>query len=407
MPFDGLSPRLRGNLEVIRLNHLSAGSIPAPAGEPAQCAANCLPYGVYPRACGGTDPVLSGRRSDPGLSPRLRGNLATVADAKAVTGSIPAPAGEPVFLAIVPSIRMVYPRACGGTAAALPGRLRPSGLSPRLRGNRCPVLPQQNRRRSIPAPAGEPPRGLGARVCPAVYPRACGGTARRRRLKAIWAGLSPRLRGNLPWSVHYWEMAGSIPAPAGEPGVCLTTPGLGWVYPRACGGTLPTETVAITDYGLSPRLRGNRHTGPAIRTPSRSIPAPAGEPSRNVLRALHHQVYPRACGGTRSTATPTNPAWGLSPRLRGNRSATLSSSGVMRSIPAPAGEPGRRPQRHSVSGVYPRACGGTNFTGNIPGQGEGLSPRLRGNPGQLFARRHNVRSIPAPAGEPPPPGSRC
>jgi len=49
----------------------------------------------------------------------------------------------------------------------------------------------------------------------------------------------------------------SIPAPAGEPNACPTNGVQKRVYPRACGGTLPSALMFQRDIGLSPRLRGN------------------------------------------------------------------------------------------------------------------------------------------------------
>ena len=91
-----------------------------------------------------------------------------------------------------------------------------SGLSPRVRGNRCEHPTGSPRRRSIPACAGnqgvrrlvEHPR----RSIPAcageplmwqhavhvlrVYPRVCGGTAFCASVRKVADGLSPRVRGN-------------------------------------------------------------------------------------------------------------------------------------------------------------------------------------------------------------------
>ena len=50
--------------------------------------------------------------------------------------------------------------------------------------------------------------------------------------------------------------------------------------------------------GLSPRLRGNLMATLATLVVSRSIPAPAGEPTLVNLAAVRREVYPRACGGT-------------------------------------------------------------------------------------------------------------
>ena len=71
------------------------------------------------------------------------------------------------------------------------------------------------------------------------------------------SGLSPRVRGNLPFGVHEVVVLRSIPACAGEPsegspGAESTT-----VYPRVCGGTINVKGTALTITGLSPRVRGN------------------------------------------------------------------------------------------------------------------------------------------------------
>ena len=70
-----------------------------------------------------------------GLSPRVRGNLSTDGSDMYSTGSIPACAGEPcVSVCKVDHVR-VYPRVCGGTSWAAWRRLPWAGLSPRVRGN--------------------------------------------------------------------------------------------------------------------------------------------------------------------------------------------------------------------------------------------------------------------------------
>ena len=50
----------------------------------------------------------------------------------------------------------VYPRVCGGTYYPWHGRGFVQGLSPRVRGNPLPVAPDQEIAGSIPACAGEP-----------------------------------------------------------------------------------------------------------------------------------------------------------------------------------------------------------------------------------------------------------
>ena len=94
------------------------GSIPAPAGEPPNATGVRFVQEVYPRACGGTLPLHYLHALSGGLSPRLRGNHAVPVNRPHTAGSIPAPAGEPLALRRNRRGLSVYPRACGGTHLA-------------------------------------------------------------------------------------------------------------------------------------------------------------------------------------------------------------------------------------------------------------------------------------------------
>ena len=85
------------------------------------------------------------------------------------------------------------------------------------------------------------------------------------------------------------------------------------------------------------------------------------------------------CGGTLPDHPELNPGQGLSPRVRGNRVAVRLPCVRLRSIPACAGEPGRKILCGRLCRVYPRVCGGTHPQRHEPGAGYGLSPRVRGN----------------------------
>ena len=233
-----------------------------------------------------------------------------------------------------------------------------------------------------------------------VYPRACGGTPGVGIGRHGTGGLSPRLRGNRVCPLAALVGFGSIPAPAGEPRRRPRARHGTTVYPRACGGTDFGHDFIGGQLGLSPRLRGNRaHRGRPARE-SGSIPAPAGEPPELRMGPGISGVYPRACGGTAFKARYLPCPMGLSPRLRGNRGRRGRPLPGTRSIPAPAGEPAGLLLRYSPDRVYPRACGGTIGICPWPARDRGLSPRLRGNQGPADDGGYNRRSIPAPAGEP-------
>ena len=94
---EGLSPRVRGNLDTASVLQDALRSIPACAGEPKRPTALLLTVWVYPRVCGGTYCWRGYWLRQKGLSPRVRGNLRAVVHPAVLRGSIPACAGEPQF----------------------------------------------------------------------------------------------------------------------------------------------------------------------------------------------------------------------------------------------------------------------------------------------------------------------
>ena len=152
-------------------------------------------------------------------------------------------------------------------------------------------------------------------------------------------GLSPRMRGNHAALLHNVRRVRSIPAHAGEPKWRFSRRFSDRVYPRACGGTQYGFVPLIDQTGLSPRMRGNLRSFIEENKIHGSIPAHAGEPKIRKAPAVHRRVYPRACGGTSSTARGESIDKGLSPRMRGNRSEACRATPRGGSIPAHAGEP--------------------------------------------------------------------
>ena len=214
-----------------------------------------------------------------------------------------------------------------------------AGLSPRVRGNRGMRRLRLRLRGSIPACAGEPALRAPNSRSVGVYPRVCGGTRHRHIKRCIHTGLSPRVRGNHKSILPQYRYSRSIPACAGEP-LCGRLCGCaGGVYPRVCGGTMPTRLKPSFTCGLSPRVRGNLADSPCLCRLSGSIPACAGEPrSRSRYQGLP-SVYPRVCGGTNGNRRYGGCVIGLSPRVRGNHLLRRLHVGSWRSIPACVGEP--------------------------------------------------------------------
>ena len=173
-----------------------------------------------------------------------------------------------------------------------------TGLSPRVRGNPRRRAGWAVGPRSIPARTGEPCTRSASTCATGVYPRAYGGTSYSRCVGFASYGLSPRVRGNQALGHLLSVVLGSIPARTGEPMWLGRVRRIGWVYPRAYGGTARISGVFDACRGLSPRVRGNRLPPPDQLDLKRSIPARTGEPSPSSCRKPRARVYPRAYGGT-------------------------------------------------------------------------------------------------------------
>ena len=111
-------------------------------------------------------------------------------------------------------------------------------------------------------------------------------------------------------------------------------------------------------------------------------------------------VYPRVCGGTIERFDSPSDPMGLSPRVRGNPGECVYHAESEGSIPACAGEPQSIVTTESPTWVYPRVCGGTEIVAVGVAVVQGLSPRVRGNRRPRRAANQVKRSIPACAGEP-------
>ena len=296
-----------------------SGSIPACAGEPGSCEPSSRLTGVHPRVRGGARIDNERIISRVGPSPRVRGSLFRLSCQWVLSGSIPACAGEP---SETPHI----------TAAN-------SGPSPRVRGSPRTHSAEQVAQRSIPACAGEPPCAVHHKFPERVHPRVCGGAAYACFLFAFRSGPSPRVRGSQRRGHRQRRPPGSIPACAGEPSIELSRHAREGVHPRVCGGAFRSGKAKPSATGPSPRVRGSLRGLRRDGCPTGSIPACAGEPaqSRNLRRSK--RVHPRVCGGAESTGDANRGVKGPSPRVRGSPSSATSLHRSKGSIPACAGEP--------------------------------------------------------------------
>ena len=150
------------------------------------------------------------------------------------------------------------------------------------------------------------------------------------------------------------------------------------VHPRACGEHRARPNGRRLMNGSSPRLRGTRDTSAPGHVGERFIPAPAGNTC--ACRQVPHicPVHPRACGEHACCRQDYCCVGGSSPRLRGTHAPLDQVAGLLRFIPAPAGNTIPVSIWHRVAPVHPRACGEHTASAAAPGDATGSSPRLRG-----------------------------
>ena len=255
--------------------------------------------------------------------------------------------------------------ACAGNSSATVGRFgSAAGSSPRVRGTRSRRLRLRRLWRFIPACAGN--------------------SFGRCRERDGAPGSSPRVRGTLLLPRLHPVACRFIPACAGNSNSSAKCSGRTSVHPRVCGELSAGSGTRPRRGGSSPRVRGTRTEGIGWDC----------EPA----------VHPRVCGELRRYVAAPRNSHGSSPRVRGTRRAASARRGVLRFIPACAGNSAASAWRGSGRPVHPRVCGELGDRGSRGSLRVGSSPRVRGTPGHAMSCTGHGRFIPACAGNS---GGRC
>ena len=213
----GPSPLTRGNPRPLARIALPGGTIPAHAGEPAQCHSILDARRDHPRSRGGTAETTPSDPIVPGPSPLTRGNLIRIGRTTSATGTIPAHAGEPACGITPDAVAQNHPRSRGGSRTPVMPIWNAIGPSPLTRGNLIRGIAKEFSCGTIPAHAGEP---RGHRWCSSLFwdhPRSRGGTSACRPPTKPSPGPSPLTRGNRKAVEDRLFVVGTIPAHAGEP----------------------------------------------------------------------------------------------------------------------------------------------------------------------------------------------
>ena len=276
-----------------------------------------------------------------GSSPRMRGKPGHFHGVQRVVRIIPAHAGQTSRRRRVPVTNSDHPRACGANVTLDGLIIVPGGSSPRMRGKRCDPSPRRRPRRIIPAHAGQTSQLEHSVYSPADHPRACGANVSSDGMLSRCTGSSPRMRGKP--ALHSRAGVGHriIPAHAGQ---TRSLPLMLWScpdHPRACGANSMRRRCCCRNVGSSPRMRGKRGGRRDIIGVLRIIPAHAGQTAFRAAKRFYRPDHPRACGANNSVAVTLDEPAGSSPRMRGKLGGWKFRKSHGRIIPAHAGQTSR------------------------------------------------------------------
>ena len=229
---------------------------------------------------------------------------------------IPAHAGQTCRVCMSQGSGPDHPRACGANHCAMFREISLPGSSPRMRGKRIRESHTEGRRRIIPAHAGQ------TRFCPvwvvwaADHPRACGANGTRLISARPLGGSSPRMRGKPDGSLMITSPSRIIPAHAGQTHYPNTHQPKQPDHPRACGANTYQKI-----------------TNPSVCD------------------------HPRACGANRATGEQPQLVCRSSPRMRGKHAFQLDIHNCFPIIPAHAGQTSSMACINPRWADHPRACG--------------------------------------------------
>ena len=192
-----------------------------------------------------------------------------------------------------------------------------------------------------------------------------------------------------------------IPAHAGQTSRWKNRCRSGPDHPRACGANSGVAPVSAASVGSSPRMRGKLVRGTLPCGVVRIIPAHAGQTSLLTTSVLETTDHPRACGANSHSSFISQYVNGSSPRMRGKLRVRFGGVVGARIIPAHAGQTQTVALLAGRRSDHPRACGANTGCRSWRNSDAGSSPRMRGKLNIFGNAGQCERIIPAHAGQTP------
>ena len=332
----------------------------------------------HPRACGANEHRVHVAVSEDGSSPRVRGKRPSHVRKGFRKRIIPARAGQTRCLVSERQVSPDHPRACGANLYMKMWARGSDGSSPRVRGKLVRVLGRVALGRIIPARAGQTVALLSAANAPPDHPRACGANHSDPRSPRVHSGSSPRVRGKHVSCFTMRDCLRIIPARAGQTYVVMNTTGVDPDHPRACGANADNGQTVATRNGSSPRVRGKLARSAQVGHGVRIIPARAGQTHARHAPARTSPDHPRACGANVRGARYAVLRDGSSPRVRGKPGGDPPVGHQLRIIPARAGQTPACSHCRRTFPDHPRACGANSNSVSEYGKGGRIIPARAG-----------------------------
>ena len=378
----GSSPLARGTPTPSRSGSPSGRFIPARAGNTLPSSRPSPSGSVHPRSRGEHESARTGAPSSYGSSPLARGTRPPHSRRGIASRFIPARAGNTRPGPTRSTPRSVHPRSRGEHDWRREEECNATGSSPLARGTLLCICRNRIARRFIPARAGNTKAGSAPLSLIPVHPRSRGEHTMVLRIVPSSAGSSPLARGTPEPRPAGVQRRRFIPARAGNTCPCRRSRSRRPVHPRSRGEHVLRAHHPRRRLGSSPLARGTQREGELHKRMHRFIPARAGNTLRPHSRSRLKAVHPRSRGEHRNAPISPDSAAGSSPLARGTLPGSGLVDAGRRFIPARAGNTPNQGKNPFTRPVHPRSRGEHGRPGAAKGPLGGSSPLARGTPGK-------------------------
>ena len=277
----GSSPHMRGTPSAGRRFARPRRIIPAYAGNTGHDLASCFLMMDHPRICGEHLAVDRLALADAGSSPHMRGTHRLRERTGSAGGIIPAYAGNTRRPAGACGLERDHPRICGEHVIGFVSSVTLLGSSPHMRGTLFAARTSTMSRGIIPAYAGNTCTATSIGVKNWDHPRICGEHSPFSTIFAAAMGSSPHMRGTRRIPDRQPAQGGIIPAYAGNTRYDRGRVPYRGDHPRICGEHINASGLPAATRGSSPHMRGTPNPGAMIDNIAGIIPAYAGNTLRD------------------------------------------------------------------------------------------------------------------------------